>query len=75
MNPAAILFVVLLTLSQIVYWAQGNRGMRNYLTLLAAGTVLQLTVRNPIVWELSLVVIEIRLISINDDDESGDIVQ
>ena len=63
MTPTAILFISLLTLSQIVYWAQGNKGMRDYLTLLVVGTVIQYYIQSPIVYEIVLVVVELRLLA------------
>ena len=63
MNPSAILFIVLLTLSQIVYWTQGNKGMRDYLTYLAGDTVIQYYLNNPMIMEIILVIVEIRLLA------------
>lgn len=63
MPPQAIVYIVIVTASQLIYWAQGNKGMSQYLFLLACGTLLQYYWRVEIVSPVVVSIVEVRLLA------------
>ena len=57
------MYIIIVTASQLIYWAQGNKGMSQYLFLMACGTLLQYYWRVDYVPSIVVSIVEVRLLA------------